>query len=156
MARDFDETALPVRASGTFEEFRWEVRGEVVGDSVSDYVLVDGPRGGGGGGGVGPIPFADIGWKVLGAFGSLGHCSGGGGSGWITLHGAVATSAARVRVYFDNAEPEDAFLIDAAHPDVQFFFLITRPHARWNSVVALDQAGNELDRWVLPIGSGYT
>jgi hypothetical protein len=161
MARDFDGPSLPLRASGTFAGLRWELRGKVVGDSVYEWNSVYSLNAGGGveGGGIGALPFADIGVKVLGALGSWGLSSGGFRSGWrfkrtpLTLRGVVASTAARVRVYFDNVEPQDALLLDASHPDVRFFFLIASPRARCNSVVALDEAGNELDRMVLPVGS---
>jgi hypothetical protein len=65
MRPDFDGPSLPLRASGTFAGFRWELRGEVIGDSVYEWTSVDALNRGGGnaGGGIGAMPFAGwIGW----------------------------------------------------------------------------------------------
>lgn len=69
---------LPLLAQGEFEGYSWEFRGHIVGDLVRVWSEVRGSNGGGGGGGSGhALPFADLGWKVLGHIGSFGWSSGG-------------------------------------------------------------------------------
>ena len=153
MGIPFDAETLPLRAAGEFSEFRWELRGDVVGDLVHLATSVDGPHGGGGGGGVGPLPFADLGWTRLGAIAGVGESSGTAYRTWfrrvrrpLSLFGVVADSVRHLVFHFENATPADASLIDAGHAEVRFFFLIVAPDLRWSYAVAFDVNGVEVDR----------
>lgn len=145
---------LPLRAQGDFEGYSWEFRGDVVGDSSREWTQLYGPNGGGGGGSVGALPFADLGWKVLGDIGSFGWSSGGWSrKGFMrrayhpgTIHGVVSARVSAVRVRFKHGGELDARLLDSGHEDVRFFFLIYPAKRDWTQLVALDGDGHELDR----------
>jgi hypothetical protein len=149
-----DGENLPLRVKGEFEGYSWEFRGDIVGDSAREWTQVRGPNGGGGGGSVGALPFADLGWKVLGHIGSFGWSSGGWSRKGLmrrayhpgTLSGVVSASVSRVRVSFKDGEEIDAQLLDSGQEEVRSFFLIHAAKRDWAHVVALDSDGQELDR----------
>jgi hypothetical protein len=68
-----DGENLPLKAQGEFEDYSWEFRGDIIGDSARERTQVRGPNGGGGGDSGGALPFADLGWKVLGHIGRFGQ-----------------------------------------------------------------------------------
>ena len=149
---------LPVRASGEFLGHRWTYHAEILGDSVSEWVTIAGPNDeSGGGGGGGALPFADLGWKVLGAIGSTGWSPGGWSRprfrkkyspGYVS--GVVSSAVASVLVEFERASPATAMLIDSGHPAYQFFFLPLPPQTRWRHSIARDANGVKCDRFALP------
>jgi hypothetical protein len=155
---------LTLRASGEFLGYTWEFRGDVIGDSAHDWISFMGQNYTEGGS-VGPLPFADIGWKKLGHIGSYGWSSGGWSSGgwsrkWLrqihlpsSINGVVSRKVAKVFVFFKNKTSEEALIIESGHPEAQFFFLPYLPKIQWTEIVALDAEGCKLDRalpWKLP------
>jgi hypothetical protein len=148
-----DGRNLPLRAQGEFGGYLWEFRGDIVGDSAREWMQIRGRNGGGGGGSAGALPFADLGWKVLGHIGSFGWSSGWSHKGLMrrthhpgTLSGVVSASVATVRVRFKDGEDIEARLVDSGQEDVRFFFLIHRANRDWTEIIALDSHGQELDR----------
>lgn len=150
---EFNGPSLPLLASGEFSGFRWEFRGDIIGDSAHEWAFLHGPHGGGGGGGIGPLPFADLGWMTIGHITGIGEASAEYRRGWfrrvrspVLLYGVAARSVARLRVCFEGREPADAILVPTDHPDVQFFYLVLPARTRWSSAVALSTEGVELNQ----------
>ena len=149
---------LPLRASGEFLGYRWAYHGEIRGDAVLDWISMSGPDGGGGSGGSGALPFADLGWHVLGPIGSTGWSHQGSSPWWSFrkryrpghLNGVVSRSVASVCVEFKAQSTAEAMLIDSGHPEFQFFFLPLPPRTRWTSIVARRADGSECDRFARP------
>jgi hypothetical protein len=148
---------LPLRASGEFLGHRWAYHGEILGDSVRDWISMSGPDGASGAGGTGALPIADLGWKVLGPIGSTGWSPGGWSRrrfrkkyypGYIS--GVVSIAVASVRVEFEKQSSAEAMLIDSGHPEYQFFFLPLSPQTRWTHIIALEASGSECDRFARP------
>jgi hypothetical protein len=149
-----DGHKLPLRAQGEFGGYTWQFRGDIAGDSAHEWVSVSGTHGGSGGGGSGALPFADLGWKVLGHIGSFG-CSSGGWSrkGFMrrahhpgTVTGVVSAHISKVVVRFKDGEKIEARLLDSGRDGVHFFFVIHKAKAQWVEIVALGDQGQELDR----------
>lgn len=148
---------LPLRASGEFLGHRWAYHAEILADSVTDWISISGPNGeSASGGGGGALPFADLGWRVLGPIGSTGWLQHGSSPWWRFrnderlgyINGVVSRSAASVRVEIAKQSTVDAMLIDSGHPDVLLFFLPLPPRTQWTSIVALNADGSECDRLV--------
>ena len=148
---------LPLRASGEFLGHRWAYHGEILGDSVRDWILMSGPNGESGGGSVGALPFADLGWRVLGPMAGIGWSHGGWSRRGFRkkynpgyLSGVVSLAVAAVIVEFERQSPAQAMLIDSGHPEYQFFFVPLSPQTRWTRIVALEANGSECDRFARP------
>ena len=151
---------LPLRACGEFLGNKWEFRGDIIGDSVHEWISYLGPNYYTEGGAVGVLPFADIGWKSVGHIGSY-----GGSGGWLRkrfwrihkpgfVNGVVSRNVAKVFIFFKNETSEEALIIESGHPDVQFFLLPYHPKIQWTEIVAQDAEGCELDRvsvWKMPL-----
>ena len=152
------DTDLPLRASGEFLGYKWAYHGEIRGDAVHDWISMSGPDGGGASGGSGALPFADLGWHVLGPIGSRGWSYQGRSPWWSFrkrespghLNGVVSRLVASVRVEFEKHSTAEAMLIDSGHPEFQFFFLPLSPRTRWASIVAHKADGSECDRYARP------
>lgn len=145
---------LPLRAEGEFEGYSWRFRGDITGDSAREWVEVRGATGGGGVGGSGALPFADLGWKVLGHLGSFGWSSGGWSrKGFMrrahhpgSIRGVASAGVSKVEVGFKDGEHAEAQLLESGRKDLRFFFLIHSPRREWAQIIALDAQGRELDR----------
>jgi hypothetical protein len=150
---------LPLRASGEFLEHQWAYHAAIIGNAAHDWVSITAPdgSGSGGGGGGGALPFADLGWRVLGPIGSSGYSQGNWSRRWFRkrycpghLNGVVSHTVAAVRVEFEQQSKRDALLIDSGHPEFRFFFLPLEPRVSWTRIVALDADGAECDVFVRP------
>ena len=152
------DTDLPLRASGEFLRHRWAYHGEIRGDAVHDWISTSGPDGESGSGGSGALPFADLGWRVLGPIGSTGWSQQGSWPWWSFrksyrigyLNGVVARSVAAVCIEFKRHSTAEAILIDSGHPEFRLFFFPLPPRIRWTSIVALKADGSECDRFARP------
>jgi hypothetical protein len=131
----------PVIATGTDEAGKpWKLRGRIGDDGV--WSGIDG-----GGSGGGALPFQDLGWKVMGHFGSMGWTHDKDRT--FMLNGVVSRQAATIEVKLEGSASVPARIIDTGDPRAQFF-IATWPAGRWQLLVARDTEGNELERYPAP------
>jgi hypothetical protein len=149
---------LPVRAKGVFDECVWEYRADVVGDSALEWIDIRSPYGAGGGGGAGALPFADVGYKVLGHIGSWGVGSGQSRKGLFRKHyrpstvsGVVSSDVASVVARFANGAELQTQLLDIGRDDVRFFVLLHDRTLRLAEIAAFGAAGQEIERVSLEV-----
>lgn len=151
---DTDLERLPIRASGTFGEFEWEFRGDIHNSEARTWVAYRNELGaGGGGGGVGALPLQDIGWTTTGHIGTMGWSRGSSGRRRRPavpsfLSGVISNAVASVMIHLSDGTTGNASLLDSGNPWIKFFLLPCDGGVEWREVVALNAAGEPLDRKV--------
>ena len=146
--RDLEQTFGSVIASGTEAGRPWSLRGRIDARGAATWWQTS--TGGGGGGG-GALPFADLGWKKLGHFGSVGsgECHGTGDPGTLTLKGVVSKQTATIEVRLADGTTLPAQIIDTGDARASFFVAVWSAPA-WEALIARDAAGAELETYRRP------
>jgi hypothetical protein len=147
LARDLQErTYGPVIASGTEAGQSWTLRGRIAEDGV--WSMFESAFGGGGGGG-GVLPFADLGWKKLGHFGSLGwssgHAAAAGRAPVSSLKGVISKQVSTIEVHLADGATLPARIIDTGDPRASFFVAVWSGPFAWTTLVARDVSGREIE-----------
>ena len=147
--RDLEQTFGPVIASGTEAGRPWSLRGRIGARGVTTFWQTS--TGGGGGGG-GALPFADMGWKKLRHFGSVGwgEHQGQGDPRMLRIDGVVSKQTAAIEVRLADGTSLSAQIIDTGDPRASFFVAVWSAPVRWEVMIARDAAGAELETYRQP------
>jgi hypothetical protein len=147
-----DLEGLPLRASGTFEGYVWEFRGDILnGEAHTSVYFRDSFGTGAGGGGIGALPLQKTGWKTTGHIGTVGWSRGesasrGKPSTPSFLSGVVSDAVARIEISLTDGTVANPTILDSGEPAVRFFVLTVTGGLGWREIIALDAAGQPLER----------
>lgn len=146
---DVERTYGPVIASGTEAGRPWSLRGRIGARGAA--TLWQTSTGGGGRGG-GALPFADLGWKKLGHFGSVGwgEHQGQGAPRMLRIDGVVSKQTAAIEVRLADGTSLPAQIIDTGDPRASFFVAVWSAPFHWEVMIARDAAGAELETYRQP------
>lgn len=147
---DVEQTFGPVIASGTEAGRPWSLRGRIDARGVATWWQTG--SGGGGGSRGGALPFADLGWKKLGHFGTVGSGEhyGRGTPRTLTLTGVVSKQTAAIEVRLADGTSLPAQIVDTGDAGASFFVAVWSAPSSWEVVIARDATGAELETYRQP------
>jgi hypothetical protein len=135
-----------VIASGTEAGRPWSLRGRIGARGAATWWQTS--TGGGGSAG-GALPFADLGWKKLGHFGSVGSGEhyGRGAPRTLRVDRVVSKQTAAIDVRLADGTSLPAQIIDTGDARASFFVAVWSAPSRWEALIARDAAGAELETY---------